>query len=113
MATQNNNITKVEVSVIDVNDQQPQFDPDSLIAAVAEEAEFDTTVTVLKVSALSPSLPTLLHYLPSHTHFSSFLTPLSCSSQCYYVCVKVVKSASFYRQQTAITIRHSAQCTMR
>ena len=32
----------------DVNDQEPVFDPNSLLAAVAEEAEFDTTVTVLK-----------------------------------------------------------------
>jgi hypothetical protein len=48
VATQKNNITKVEVHLIDVNDQRPQFVPESLLAAVAEEAEFDTTVTVLQ-----------------------------------------------------------------
>ena len=49
MATQKNNITKVEVSLVDVNDHAPEFVPDSLLAAVAEEAEFGTTVTELQV----------------------------------------------------------------
>ena len=38
----------------DVNDQEPVFDPNSLLAAVAEEAEFDTTVTVLKARTTHP-----------------------------------------------------------
>ena len=55
MATKESNITRVDVALTDVNDQRPVFDPDSLLGAVAEEAEFDTTVTVLRVCApLSP-----------------------------------------------------------
>ena len=56
VATQRNNITKVEVSLIDVNDHPPQFVPDSLLAAVAEEAEFGTTVTELQVDACACSI---------------------------------------------------------
>ena len=52
VATQDNNITKVEVSLVDINDHAPVFDPDTLLAVVAEEAEFDTTITVLKVAML-------------------------------------------------------------
>ncbi|CAI7993581.1 Protocadherin Fat 4 [Geodia barretti] len=48
VGTEKNNITRVDVVLTDVNDQEPVFDPNSLLAAVAEEAEFDTTVTVLK-----------------------------------------------------------------
>ena len=58
VATQNNNLTKVEVVLVDVNDHSPVFLSDSLLAAVAEEADFDTTVTVLQVPpTLPPHLP--------------------------------------------------------
>ena len=49
VATQRNNITQVFVNVEDVNDNFPEFDTDSLNGAVEEEAEFDTTVTILRV----------------------------------------------------------------
>ena len=86
MATQNNNITKVEVFLVDVNDQQPVFVADSLLAAVAEEAEFDTTVTVLKVCP--------------HTHrYSSRL--------------QSVHISYMYRQLTEMTMKLSVQSTTR
>ena len=50
VATQRNRITMVTVNLEDVNDNAPVFVEDSLLAAVAEEAEFDTTVTVLQVT---------------------------------------------------------------
>ena len=71
VATQMNNITKVEVFLVDVNDQQPQFVADSLLAAVAEEAEFDTTVTVLKVTHTHTHTHTCTHTHActlTHTH---------------------------------------------
>lgn len=85
VAIADNNITKVEVHVIDVNDHAPVFVADSLLAAVAEEAEFDTTVTVLKVSVfLHITLPPSL----------SLLFPP-------------------YRQLIGIEIPHSVLCIMR
>ena len=64
VATQRNNITKVEVSLVDVNDHAPEFIPDSLLAAVAEEAEFGTTVTELQVDMPAPQLaPSFAHLL--------------------------------------------------
>ena len=51
----------------DVNDQEPVFDPNSLLAAVAEEAEFDTTVTVLKACSY-------------HHKHSFFLSYIECGS---------------------------------
>ena len=56
VATQNNNVTRVDVLLMDINDQPPQFVTDSLLAAVAEEADFDTTVTILRVSISLPLL---------------------------------------------------------
>lgn len=55
----------VTVNLEDINDNVPVFDGDSLLAAVAEEAELDTTVTVIQVS-ISCALST-----PSIT-YSSF-----------------------------------------
>lgn len=90
VATADNNITKVEVHVIDVNDHAPVFMADSLLAAVAEEAEFDTTVTVLQVSpfiyliSLFPhlTLSTSPHSSPPNLTLSTslYLHTLSCSS---------------------------------
>ena len=89
VATADNNITKVEVHVIDVNDHAPVFVADSLLAAVAEEAEFDTTVTVLRVSpffhiphltlstSLSPPHLTLSILTLSTSPHSLHLTSLS------------------------------------
>lgn len=47
----------VTVNLEDINDNAPVFEGDSLLAAVAEEAELDTTVTVIQVS-ISCTLPT-------------------------------------------------------
>ena len=41
--------TSVTVRITDVNDEPPVFVPDTLLAAVAEEAAFGTTVTTLRV----------------------------------------------------------------
>ena len=62
VATQRNSITKVEVSLVDVNDHAPEFVPDSLLAAVAEEAEFGTTITELRVDTHNWSTTNPFHY---------------------------------------------------
>jgi hypothetical protein len=41
--------TSVTVRITDVNDEPPVFVPETLLAAVAEEAAFETTVTTLRV----------------------------------------------------------------
>ena len=59
------NVTMVTVNLEDINDNAPVFEGDSLLAAVAEEAELDTTVTIIKVS-ISYTLPS------PPTSYSSF-----------------------------------------
>ena len=41
--------TTVTVRITDINDEPPEFISETLLAAVAEEAAFGTTVTTLRV----------------------------------------------------------------
>ena len=47
----------VSITVTDFNDEIPTFVESTLVASVAEESEFGTTITTLRVSKCEPKLP--------------------------------------------------------
>ena len=59
----------VQITITDVNDNPPSFVASSLLAAVAEEAEFGTTVTVIQVCMLVMKMQLLIPVSSlSHSH---------------------------------------------